>query len=427
MSTQYTKLSSPISALVAIVSAGMILSGCSVIVRPAPFHGARDQVTDASLEGPFDGQIVDDKTGEPLQDAIVVGVWSYDRGDGFIGPRGSETIEVVTDPAGRYRIPNAPLRIRGKSVRLVSFHLLVYKRGYGAYRSDDLLEGGPRRDFTSRHNAIVLRKWRSRDSHSEHLLFLAAPREIGRVARWEQNYANEDLYTALSGSPRHTELPSLIANENTEVAVAPREETLLSVSHLLPATEAIARTGFEGSFEIGDLTDLTRTYFYHGVHLKAVDHGEKYDIAFRVWERPAGGMQAILETIATTLPTADVNDDVTAETWVLDTDEVRAVGFIDREREVGVLLSCGAHQCPDIDTAIILAKYIHGQIENVGTRHNRPENVSNPLVPTTEPAPLPTPRSDAVIPAEADPAPQATAETPVETGPPSVPNSDLTP
>src|SRR5690606_30673548 len=160
-----------------------------------------------SLLGPFDGQIVDQATGEPVQDAVVVGVWSYDRGDGFIAPAGSETISVQTDEAGRYRIARAPLRKRGSSLRLVSFHLVVYKRGYASYRSDVLMEGGARRAFTGRHNRIELIKWRERDSHAQHLLFLAPPREIARVSSWERRQANRDLYRALGGEQLEAEPP----------------------------------------------------------------------------------------------------------------------------------------------------------------------------------------------------------------------------
>ena len=50
-----------------------------------------------------------------------------------------------------------------------------------------------------RHNRIELGKWRDRDSHAEHLFFLAPPREIRRVAGWEQRDANLDLYRTRDG------------------------------------------------------------------------------------------------------------------------------------------------------------------------------------------------------------------------------------
>src|SRR5690606_33633964 len=56
------------------------LTAACTIVRDAPFRGAADRVTDAPLVGPFDGRITDDTTGEPVADATVVAVWSFDEG-----------------------------------------------------------------------------------------------------------------------------------------------------------------------------------------------------------------------------------------------------------------------------------------------------------------------------------------------------------
>jgi hypothetical protein len=356
---------------------------CAPIVRPAPFQGARNQVTDTSLIGPFDGQIVDATTGEPVQDAVVVGVWSYDQGDGFIGPSGSETISVQTDDVGRYRIARAPLRVRGPSLRLVSFHLVVYKRGYAGYRSDTVFEGGarrelseaspPGRDFTGRHNRIELTKWRERDSHAEHLLFLAPPREVARVADWEQRQANLDLYAALRGAVAvpggegdgDGEADSGEAEGETgEVGSDEHEGQWLDAAGLIAPEEIAMRTGYDGEFELEDLTDFPRTPFYHGVLVRAVDRDESHDFSFRVWHRPPGGLDPIITLFRENLP-VEATGEVTDETWIYiepDT-EYRGVAFIDRGRETGVLISCGPQQCADVDTAIILAKFIHGRLD----------------------------------------------------------------
>ena len=188
------------TAAAAVVVALAWTAGCAPLIRPATFVGARDQVTDASLLGPFDGQVLDATTGEPLSEATIVGVWAFDRGDGFIGPHGSETYSTTTDAAGRYRIAPPRLSVRGSALRLVSFHIVVYKRGYLGYRSDALYEGGSRPDFVVRHNRVELRKWRETDSHADHLLFLAAPKDLRRTTLWEQDLANLDLFRQLGGA-----------------------------------------------------------------------------------------------------------------------------------------------------------------------------------------------------------------------------------
>lgn len=390
-----------------MIGATLVLAGivaCAPIVRPAPFQGARNQVTDTSLIGPFDGQIVDATTGEPVQDAVVVGIWSYDQGDGFIGPSGSETISVQTDDVGRYRIDRAPLRIRGSSLRLVSFHLVVYKRGYTGYRSDTVFEGGARRDFTGRHNRIELIKWRERDSHAEHLLFLAPPREVARVAGWEQSQANLDLYRALGGGGGLPEGEDEGGDEGEgetgegetgEVGPDDHQGQWLDAAALIGPEEIAMRTGYDGEFALEDLTDFPRTAFYHGVLVRALDRDESHDFSFRVWHRPPGGLDPIIELFRENLPVEATNE-VTDETWIYvePETEYRGVAFIDRNRETGVLISCGPQQCADVDTAIILAKFIHGRLDAL-TWFDAP----------TEAAPTePTPSGPPTEPPEAEPA-----------------------
>lgn len=339
---------------------GLTLTGCAPLVRPATFVGARDQVTDTTLLGPFDGQVVDAATGEPIADAAVVGTWAYDRGDGFIGPHGSETYSTTTDPAGRYRVPAARLEVRGSTVRLVAFHLVVYKRGFLGYRSDALYEGGARSDFTVRHNKVELRKWRETDSHAEHLLFLAAPRQLRRSTLWEQDLANLDLFRKLGGAG---------GGGQTEDGpkTTPQAAMWLDATALLTPDEVRLRTGYPDNFEISDLPDLERKNFYHGVHFQAAGREEAWDLAFRVWKAPPSGMDPILATIKETMGTVQPTSEITPETWVLSAEGVHAVAFIDRDANVGVLLSCGDQQCADIETAIILAKHLHRNLDKLRT------------------------------------------------------------
>ncbi|MCR9165442.1 MAG: hypothetical protein ACE37F_11880 [Nannocystaceae bacterium] len=351
------------------------LLGCSPIVREAEFVGARDQVTDVSLEGPFDGQIVDATTSEPIQGASVVGVWSYDQGDGLLGPAGSESVLVKTDQAGRYRIPEAPLKVRGPGVRLVAFELVAYKRGYVAYRSDAVMAGGARTDFTLRQNRIELDKWRESDSHADHLLFLAAPPVIQQLTKWERDQANLDLYRALGGAGAGAGPTAPGDGEPTSEETPTLE--LLDARGLLPPDEVRRRTGYADAFDVKDLADLARTHFYHGVHLQAVDRDETFDIAYRVWKSPPGGLDSVQETFEATLPGVEQSSEITDQTWVFDSDDVRAVAFLDPEASVGLLLTCGVQQCVDIETAIILAKFAADHLDQI-TTEAAPESVTAP-------------------------------------------------
>jgi hypothetical protein len=343
-------------APVVLAAALLVATGCSPLVRPAGFAGARDRVSEVSLQGPFDGQVVDETTAEPIQGATVVGVWSFDHGDGLQAPSGSEVVEVKTDQAGRYRIPTAPRHPRrGAQSRLVSFQLIVYKRGYVGYRSDRHLDGRPRSDFAQRHNRVQLRKWRDTDSHAQHLVFLAAPPSVAKLAAWEREAANIDLYRALGGEAAG---PAPSAEPTGGITLQ-----LLDARKVLPPEEVRRRTGFTDAFDVKELGDLARTHFYHGLHLQAVDRDEVWDVALRVWKDPPGGLQPVVETFQATLPGVEPTADLTPETWIYDSDEVRAVAFLDRERNVGALLTCGGMQCMDIETAIILAGFVHDNLD----------------------------------------------------------------
>ena len=362
------------------------LLACAPLVRPPTFAGAQSQVTDATLAGPFDGQVLDAATGDPVVDATVVGVWTYARGDGFIGPYGSETFETATDRAGRYRIPPSPLAIRGSTVRLVDFHLVIYKRGFVGYRSDTTFEGSPRADFTVRHNRALLRKWRESDSHAAHLAFLAPPRTIARQAAWEYELANLDLYRELGGLGAGE--PASAAGEAGPAKR--RESEWLDASALLTPDGIRQRTRTRDRFTVGELTDLERTFFYHGVHFQAQGRSEPYDVGLRVWQAPPGGLDPVIETIETSMPGAAKTKDVTDETWVLEVEGVIAVGFIDRADKIGVLLTCGDMQCHDLATALILAKHIHRSLDKLravpaGTRVEiRDEEPRAPAAPKPE-------------------------------------------
>lgn len=373
--------------------------GCAPLVRPSTFVGARDQVTDTTLVGPFDGQVVDGATSEPIADAVVVGVWAYDRGDGFVGPHGSETYSTTTDATGRYRIPAAKLDVRGSTVRLVSFHVVVYKRGFLGYRSDALYEGGVRADFTVRHNRVELRKWRETDSHAEHLLFLASPRPLRKGTLWEQELANLDLFRKLGGAggPAH---------EAPDAELKPKAAEWLDATAVLSPDEVRLRTGFVDNFQIGDITDLDRKSFYHGVHFQAVGREETFDIAYRVWKVPPGGLDPVIATIQETMGQIAASGEITPETWVLSTAEVQAVAFIDRDAQVGVLLSCGSSQCHDVHTAIILAKTIHRNLDRLRT-------IPAPAPAAAKPGEALAPRtSTPTEPGSARPAPPAEASAP---------------
>ncbi|MFN8545335.1 MAG: carboxypeptidase-like regulatory domain-containing protein [Candidatus Binatia bacterium] len=79
----------------------------------------------------IDGRVVDDRTGDGLGGAIVVGGWKIDRP--YAGPVWFHLSETVTDATGRYHLPAWGPKLRWRVWLLMpgsAPELIAYKRGY---------------------------------------------------------------------------------------------------------------------------------------------------------------------------------------------------------------------------------------------------------------------------------------------------------
>ncbi|TMQ22580.1 MAG: hypothetical protein E6J91_01120 [Deltaproteobacteria bacterium] len=126
------------------------LGGCvDTAIRTAPFRVRPDAAEPGSLQGPFNGRVVDATTHAAIAGALVYAAWTFERGAGIAEPAGSKEFVGSTDAAGNYRVPRLD-RLPG-GARVTEFTLLVYKRGFIAYRSDRRFSDlGPRMDFAQR-------------------------------------------------------------------------------------------------------------------------------------------------------------------------------------------------------------------------------------------------------------------------------------
>ena len=86
------------------------------------------------MRGPFNGRVLDATTKAPIAGALVYAAWTLERGSALPEPAGSREVVGSTDAGGNYKI--VELGSLPKGVRVTDFTLLVYKRGYVAYRSD---------------------------------------------------------------------------------------------------------------------------------------------------------------------------------------------------------------------------------------------------------------------------------------------------
>ena len=107
-------LSKPMNRFLCLLACVVLfVSGCVSLVR---------------YDGPYTGKIIDADTGEPIEGAVVLGVWN------ILHPNvagGSHTFhdarETVADKEGNFRIEGMGLRILSN---LEPMDLLVFKAGY---------------------------------------------------------------------------------------------------------------------------------------------------------------------------------------------------------------------------------------------------------------------------------------------------------
>ena len=166
--------------------------------RPGALSGATGhRRCPGDLLGAFDGQVVDAQSGKPLAGAIVQASWAFEIGRGLTAPAGGAVATVATDNDGRYLVerlcdlPSARARIAGVT-------LVVYERGYVAYRSDRVFDnalGGARArsDFSQHNNDVKLERWSSALSHVKHVRFVGGSGALKRALGSEVVEASLEL------------------------------------------------------------------------------------------------------------------------------------------------------------------------------------------------------------------------------------------
>lgn len=348
------------------------------MVRQAKHTGAKNAHAHRSLVGPYDGQVVDARSGEAIADATVVASWDYDEGQGLIAPLGREIFSVHTDAAGRYRIPRAPLRKRSSTARLVAFTLSVSKAGYRPYRSDQDANGRRRSDFSQRNHAVKLESSLPSDSAMAQLLYLrssaASPRERASLRK----RANLELYRLQNGLAPSEQLPQE-GDAPKNVSNPPAPPQWLDASALLDADGLRTRTGSVIEFKVQTLNDLPRSNHYHGVHFRAKDRDVQHDFAYRIWFEAPEGLESIAELLQQNLPNAKQSEIITEQSWTFENEELRAVAFVDPEQNAAVLLTCGVKLCQDLDTAVLVAHHLArnlDQLKRIDAPATSPGNAS---------------------------------------------------
>jgi hypothetical protein len=324
-------------------------------VRTAPFRVRPDAAEPGSLQGPFTGRVVDATTKAPVAGALVYGAWTLERGTALTEPAGSKEFVGSTDAAGYYKVPTLGSLPRG--VRVTEFTLLVYKRGYIAYRSDRrFADLGLRMDFAQHANQVLLERWRTELSHARHLRFVGAGTAVAALTQWELADASAEL---------DGKRPS-----GDDLRPGRGEGTYIVAAQLLTVDDIKKRTKYDGTFETGPLSDEPDTATYSSQHFKAIGRPETWDIALRMWKLDPGKAQEQYEQLSTTLPNVTEKDDIGSRSFVaIEKDpqgnEIKGVGYLDAPRGIVVLITCGASQCTSPDDATALGRMTYDKVKSL--------------------------------------------------------------
>lgn len=264
------------------------LAACAAPIAVAPFPARPDTVIPGSLLGPFDGQVVDQGTGNPIAGALVLASWAFETAAGLPTPEAAYTDSTLTGNDGNYRLPALP-RSRLQSALLRRFSLIVYKAGYIGYRSDLRSDDhSPRHDFAQRTNRIRLERFAQGESHARHLVFLGASPELRRVAQAEIVQAALELGEAAAARK------NLVAPEDLPPPAPPAEPAELTLSMRLltrgDVEELAGQSGTGRAYALAPLPPPTSELLTgsESVHYKANDNPETWDAALRIWRTGSG-------------------------------------------------------------------------------------------------------------------------------------------
>jgi hypothetical protein len=320
-------------------------------IRTAPFRTRPDAAEPGSLRGPFTGRVVDATTHAPIAGALVYAAWSLERGSALPEPAGAREFVGSTDAGGNYKVPT--LGELPSNARVADVTVLIYKRGYIAYRSDRRFNDlGPRMDFAQGSNQVLLERWRNELSHARHLRFVGAGTAVAALTQWELADATAELEGKRPAGddvrPGHSDgSPYVVA------------------AQLLTEGDIKTRTKYDGQFETGPLSDEPDTATYSSQHFKALGRPETFDVAIRVWRLDPGKAQGRYEELLSQLPGVTEKDEIGARSFIANENDIRGLGFLDGQRGVVVLITCGIGQCAAAEDIIALGQHVFGKLKQL--------------------------------------------------------------
>ncbi len=351
-----------------VLFSAFVAGACRTGSLQADFPRVPGSVLAGDLHGPFTGRVIDRGTGRPVAGARVVVTWLYRRGVGSASPAGFVRYVGKTDGDGRYRVPSVrelsqvglkPVRLEGRLVpapgdrgpggrgKLAAIRLLVYRRGYVAYRSDRVFpEGRPRLDFTQLNNKVALDKFSEEVSRLAHVRFIGDVRALGADGQGELEAASEEL-------------------SGRRVAHRQRSMPAIDASKLLDESDLDVLFGDKLVFRVGRLATMKRTPDADSIHFEAVGKPQTFDFALRIWRLPGSGLKAFYEKLMRSYPGSRSRDQVGDHSFAAGNGRILAHVFMDRAHGVVVAATCGKNLCKDQTGLLKAVRLVQGRLDRI--------------------------------------------------------------
>ncbi len=322
---------------------------CSPYVYQAEFSKRPDTARDGDVLGPFAGRVLKAGTEKPVAGALVYASWELVRGVGFVVPGGAQTWVGKTDEDGRYEIPALEHLPGGVTRAVARVRIVIYKRGFVAYRSDRIFPGDLRRhDFHQLDNLARLEPWSPELSHAEHLRFVGGDGALAKASAWEVQAAVAQIEGRAAKRPRKEE-PAKDADK-------------LDVSELLEVEDLEEITGFEGPFQESRLKDVPRTRTYDSHHFRAQGKSQLHDAAYRVWKLEPRAADKHYRKLLGAYPNPKPTDELGDRSFRSSNKAIVALVWLVRARGVVVSLTCGRKLCKSEKTMMKLANTLHDRL-----------------------------------------------------------------
>ncbi len=354
MTTIHRRAPARLLSLAALASLALLAACPSPPRRPASFRLRPDSVEPGDLRGPFTGKVVDAAGGAPVAGALVYATWTLQDGN---APLGHREFVTSTDASGNYQVPSfgkVPARGGPGGGRITEFVMVIYKRGYVGYRSDRRFgDFGPRLDFAQKQNRVALDRWRTDHSHAEHVRYLGSGPALAALTAWEV----EEAAAELSGEGRGERI-------GTDLLPGGRGPAVVAAQLLNEAT-IVKHTGYDGGFETGPLNDDPDTATYSSQHFKALGRPQSFDVAVRVWQLEPGEAQKRYGALLDSLPGVQERNEIANRSLRASENSIHGVAFLDGQRGIVVLITCGADQCKDGEVVVTLANHIYNLIKKL--------------------------------------------------------------